>query len=71
MSKEIKCPKCGSHNIQILGNNRKSFSVGKEICGAILTSGLGVGALLDLLVKKENMICFVQTVDIAGNKNSA
>lgn len=46
MAKEIKCPKCGGHNIQVLGNKRKGFSVGKSIGGAILTSGIGGIGLL-------------------------
>lgn len=28
-----KCPKCKSHNIQIIGNHRKGFSVGKAVIG--------------------------------------
>lgn len=36
------CPKCHSTNLEIMGNNRKSFSVGKAIGGALLTGGIGV-----------------------------
>lgn len=42
MAKNVKCPKCKSTNIQVLGNNKKGFSVGKAIGGAVLTGGIGV-----------------------------
>ena len=35
------CPNCGSTNINFLGNNRKGFSVGKSVGGAMLTGGIG------------------------------
>lgn len=41
MAKDMKCPKCKSTNIQVLGNNRKAFSVGKAVGGALLTGGIG------------------------------
>ena len=37
----MNCPKCGSTNIQVLGNNRKGFSIGKAGGGALLTGGIG------------------------------
>ena len=37
-----KCPNCGSKNIQLLGQNKKAFSAGKAIGGAILTGGIGL-----------------------------
>ncbi len=37
----MNCPKCGSTNIQVLGNNRKGFSIGKAVGGALLTGGIG------------------------------
>lgn len=40
--KAMKCPKCKSTNIQVLGNDRKGFSVGKAIVGGALTCGVGV-----------------------------
>lgn len=46
----LKCPKCKSTNVQILGNNRKGFSVGKAVGGALLTGG--VGALAGFAGKK-------------------
>ena len=39
---EIRCPKCKSINIQVLGNDRKSFSAGKALGGALLTGGIGL-----------------------------
>lgn len=41
MGKTMKCPKCNSTNIQVMGNNRKGFSVGKAVGGALLTGGIG------------------------------
>lgn len=41
MGKKIKCPSCGSTNIQALGN-RKGFSAGKALGGALLTGGIGL-----------------------------
>lgn len=38
----LTCPKCMGHNIQVLGNDRKGFSVGKAVGGALLTGGIGV-----------------------------
>ena len=40
-SSEMKCPKCGSHNIETMGNDRKGFSVGKAVGGTILAGGVG------------------------------
>lgn len=42
MAKAIRCPKCRSTNIQVLGNDRKGFSIGKAVGGAILTGGIGL-----------------------------
>ncbi len=39
MGRNIKCPKCKSLNVQLLGNKRKkAISVGKGIIGLGLTS---------------------------------
>ena len=38
---KLCCPKCKSINIEVLGNQRKGFSVGKAIGGAFLTGGIG------------------------------
>ena len=46
MVNEIKCPRCNSIRIQVLGQGRKGFSLGKAIVGGILTgrlSGMLVG----------------------------
>lgn len=40
-SKALKCPKCGSKDLQFAGNKRKGFSVGKAVGGAVLTGGIG------------------------------
>ena len=50
MTKSVKCPKCKSVNIQVMGEKRKGFSVGKALGGALLTGG--VGALAGFAGKK-------------------
>lgn len=54
---KILCPRCLSSNIQALGENRKSFSVGKAIGGVVLTGG--IGALAGFVGKKKgyDVIC--------------
>lgn len=37
----IKCPSCSSINVQFLQQDKKSFSVGKAVGGALLTGGIG------------------------------
>lgn len=37
----IKCPHCNSKNVQFMQQNKKGFSVGKAIGGAVLTGGIG------------------------------
>lgn len=37
----VKCPKCKSINVDFMGNDKKSFSVGKAVGGAVLTGGIG------------------------------
>lgn len=39
MANEIKCPKCGSTQ---LSANKKGFSTGKALTGAVLTGGAGL-----------------------------
>jgi len=51
MAKSMKCPKCKSTKIQVMGNNRKGFSIGKAAGGFILTGG-GIGALAGFAGKK-------------------
>lgn len=38
---QIVCPNCKSSNIDFMGNNKKTFSVGKAVGGAALTGGIG------------------------------
>lgn len=40
-SKSMKCPKCKSTNIEIMGNDDKKFSVGKAVGGTLLLGGIG------------------------------
>lgn len=35
------CPKCKSTNIQVMGNDRKAFSLGKAVAGTVLAGGVG------------------------------
>lgn len=42
MQAKMKCPRCGSKNIQLVGKHRNGFSVGKAVGGAALTGGIGV-----------------------------
>ena len=37
----VKCPSCKSTDIQFMQNNKKAFSVGKAVGGAVLTGGVG------------------------------
>lgn len=37
----VKCPNCKGTDLENLGNNKKSFSVGKAVGGAVLTGGIG------------------------------
>lgn len=38
---KIKCKYCKSTNVSFMQNNRKGFSIGKAVGGAILTGGIG------------------------------
>lgn len=55
MSK-VKCPHCKGYNIQVMGNDRKGFSIGKAVGGAILTGG--IGTLAGFAGKKGKYDCF-------------
>lgn len=57
MAKKVKCPKCKSLNVQLLGQDRKGFSVGKAIGGAILTGGIGTLAGFVGKKGKYDMFC--------------
>ena len=41
MANQIKCPKCNSEQITA---NKKGFSAGKAVAGALLTGGIGIVA---------------------------
>ena len=41
LKERMKCPRCGSRNIQMAGTHKQGFSVGKAVGGAILTGGVG------------------------------
>lgn len=47
---KLCCPNCKSLNLQVMGNDRKAFSVGKSVAGTVLTGG--VGALAGFAGKK-------------------
>ncbi|RND70236.1 Double zinc ribbon [Lacticaseibacillus paracasei] len=49
----VKCPKCGSTNVEFMQNDHKGFSAGKAIGGAVLTLGSGgIGAVAGFAGKK-------------------
>lgn len=37
----MKCPKCHGTNIQIMGKDRKGFSLGKAVVGGLVSGGIG------------------------------
>ena len=41
LKEKMKCPRCGSRNIQPAGVHKGGFSVGKAVGGTILTGGVG------------------------------
>lgn len=48
----ITCPNCNSKDVSFLQQDKKAFSVGKAVGGAVLTGG--VGALAGFAGKKGN-----------------
>ena len=38
----VSCPKCGNLNVQFVQQDRKGFSAGKAVGGALLTGGIGL-----------------------------
>ena len=57
-NKAPHCPKCKSTNIQVVGQRKKAFSLGKATVGAVLTGGVGVLAgFAGKKTKKVDMIC--------------
>lgn len=57
-NQKLKCPNCGSTNIQPLGQHRKGFSVGKAVGGAVLTGGVGtLAGFAGKNTKKTTFVC--------------
>lgn len=55
---KMKCPRCGSKNIQLAGKHRKGFSVGKAVGGAVLTGGIGaLAGFAGKQTKKSDWVC--------------
>ena len=52
----MRCPKCHGTNIQVMGNDRKGFSIGKAVVGGLLTGG--VGLLAGFAGKKGKYDCY-------------
>lgn len=40
----VKCPKCKSMNIEVIGKDKKGFSLGKAIVGGVLVPVVGAAA---------------------------
>lgn len=61
LKEKMKCPRCGSQNIQLAGKHRKGFSVVKAVGGSVLTSPFGgIGALAGFTgkqTKKSDWVC--------------
>lgn len=58
MQAKMKCPRCGSKNIQLAGKHRKGFSVGKAVGGAVLTGGIGaLAGFAGKQTKKSDWVC--------------
>ena len=55
---KMKCPKCRSTNVQIMGSTKKPLSAGKAVAGGLLLGPLGAigGAALGKKGKYE-MFC--------------
>lgn len=55
MSKSIKCPKCKSTNIEVLGGGSKRLSAGKAVIGGALAgpAGLLIGGMIGKKEKYE------------------
>lgn len=47
----MKCPKCKSINVQLMGQNKKGFSIGKAVVGGLITP-FGIGTMAGFLGKK-------------------
>ena len=53
---KLKCPKCKSINIGVMGEGKRKFSAGKAVGGALLTGG--VGLLAGFIGKKGKYDCY-------------
>lgn len=56
--KSLKCPKCWSHNIEVMNDGKKSLSAGKALIGGSLfgPAGLVVGGMMGSKGKYE-LLC--------------
>ena len=55
---KMKCPRCGSRNIQPAGVHKGGFSVGKAVGGAALTGGIGaLAGFAGKQTKKSDWVC--------------
>lgn len=58
MVKQIRCPKCGSQNFTVIGDSRKSLSLGKGVVGGVLLGPVGaVGGAIIGKKGKYDLIC--------------
>ncbi|MGZ1149100.1 hypothetical protein ACXO2A_08615, partial [Lactobacillus delbrueckii subsp. bulgaricus] len=55
----VLCPNCGSPHVELVGENRKGFSLGKAAGGALLTGGIGL--LAGFAGKKDGTQFFCNT----------
>lgn len=56
--RQVRCPRCRSTNIQVVGQHKKGFSVGKTAAGVALTGGIGsLAGFAGKKTSKVNMIC--------------
>lgn len=58
LKERMKCPRCGSQNIQMVGTHKRGFSVAKAAGGAILTGGVGsLAGFAGKQTKKSDWVC--------------
>ena len=56
--RQVRCPRCRSTNVQVVGQHKKGFSVGKAATGVVLTGGIGsLAGFAGKKTKKVDMIC--------------
>lgn len=63
----ITCPNCKSKDVTFLQQDKKAFSVGKAVGGAVLTGG--VGALAGFAGKKEINSGIAKIAEISLKRN--